>query len=110
MTNCKHWDRQANTYEEEVFNAYASDVKGRLVRQIRRYGSKQALVCDFGCGIGRGISVLARHFGAVLAVDYSSQCLEQARAVCTGLDNVRLARVDLASCQKSFCRPTLVSR
>lgn len=104
MTNSKHWDRQANTYKEEVFNAYASDVKGRLVRQIRRFGSKKALACDFGCGIGRGIPVLARYFGAVFAVDYSSQCLEQARTACAGLDNVRLAQVDLASFKKSLCR------
>ena len=103
-TNSKHWDRQARTFKGEIFDAFASDVKGRLVEQIILYGSKNALVCDFGCGIGRAIPILARYFGSVLAVDYSGPCLEQARTASAGLDNVRLARVDLASCRKPLCR------
>jgi SAM-dependent methyltransferase len=104
MTSSRHWDRQARTFEKEVFNAYASDVKGRLVEQILLYGSKKALVCDFGCGVGRALPILSRVFGSVYAVDYSGQCLERARAACVGLSNVRLAQVDLASCRRPLCR------
>jgi SAM-dependent methyltransferase len=104
VTDSKHWDRQARTFEAQVFNAFASDVKGRLAGLVKRLGSKKALVCDFGCGVGRAIPLLARHFGMVHAVDFSGQCLRRARKACAGLDNVRLVQEDLASCRTALCR------
>jgi len=104
VTDSKHWDRQARTFEAQVFNAFAKDVRGRLAGLVKRFGSKKALVCDFGCGVGRAIPLLARHYGTVVAVDYSSRCLRQARRASAGLRNVRLVQEDLALCKMSLCR------
>jgi len=94
--NEKDWDRTAATFDEDVFNVPANDRQGLILRSIRRYAGKDKVAADLGCGIGRTVKMLASHFGAVHAVDFSSECLAGADRDHPGLNYVDYHHIDLA--------------
>ncbi len=73
------WKQAAGDYEGEVLSVFENDHKGKVGSLIRRFGHKQALAIDIGCGVGKFLPLLARHFGEVHACDYSTAMLENAR-------------------------------
>ncbi len=97
--NEKFWDSVADTYEAEIFNTLRSDSKGTIRSHIRKFSSKTAAACDFGCGTGRYLPILAKRFKHVYAVDFSSKLLDQAQQACGNLDNVSFFKSDLTSRQ-----------
>lgn len=92
----KFWNRIAGKYDDEVFDTLQHDRGNVIVSHIDRLSSKNSMACDFGCGIGKYLPLLGDRFETVYAVDQSEKCLELARKVCRGIDNVIFCRNDLA--------------
>ncbi|MFN0009945.1 MAG: class I SAM-dependent DNA methyltransferase [Planctomycetota bacterium] len=95
----RRWDAMAARFDDLVCHVLAED-RGRIVakriaaeaRKLRGRGSGRRLVAvDFGCGTGRALALLARHFDRVIGTDVSGDCLAAARVP----ESVELVRADL---------------
>ncbi len=106
--NEKDWDRTAATFDEDVFNVPANDRRGLIPGFVQARSNIDGTAADVGCGIGRTLPLLAEHFGAVEAVDLSSECLAVARETCAARTNIRYHHVDLASDPVPFAAVDLV--
>ena len=93
----KYWDKAAADYDGEIFSVLANDRNGIIRSHIRRFGSAGSQACDFGCGVGKFLPVLAESFGHVYAVDLSEELLQQARQGCKSLHNVTYVKKDLSN-------------
>jgi len=86
------WDALASRFDDEVCHVLAEDrrkvVARTLAREARRlkarHPTRRLHAADFGCGTGRALPLLARHFDHVLATDVSPACL----AVASGLERL----------------------
>lgn len=83
----QYWDQAALFYDKEIvdnldqsisFCASQSKVSP-LVSAIEAAENKNVVACDFGCGPGRHIPLLASHFQHVIGVDISNSLLKLAR-------------------------------
>jgi SAM-dependent methyltransferase len=64
----------------------------RITDRFEDHGSfplSQSTVLEIGCGVGRFSRPLAERFKSVVGYDISAEMVEQARARCDGLENVR---------------------
>ncbi|MBX2916388.1 MAG: methyltransferase domain-containing protein [Cyclobacteriaceae bacterium] len=93
MNEKKHWDQLAPEYNNEIFDAYASDKFKKLPRYINKHGSPIKTAIDFGCGNGKSFPYLAPAFKSVLGVDISKRLLKQAAAL--NFKNVTLKAHDV---------------
>lgn len=91
-----YWDRMAADYDGEIFNSFASDRTGILLRRIEEFADRSAAAADAGCGVGKYLPALAPRFARVDAYDLSARLLKQARLAARGFDNVRFFRRDFA--------------
>jgi SAM-dependent methyltransferase len=94
--NKRYWDRVASRYDEEIFDTLKGDRNESILNCIDQFSSKHSIVSDFGCGIGSYLPLLSARFGTVNAIDFSTKCLEIARARCSSLDNILYVTADLA--------------
>lgn len=94
--NEQDWDRTAATFEEDVFNVPANDRLGLIEAFVQQHAGADRMAADIGCGIGRTLDLLARRFGTVHALDFSSACLQVARDQHVAHGNIRYHHVDLA--------------
>lgn len=92
----RFWDRVALSYDEEIFDSLANDRKQVIPPHVDRLASKDATACDFGCGVGKYLPLLADCFRAVHAIDISGNCLRFAQQNCGHLDNITFLQADLA--------------
>jgi len=92
----KYWDRMAADYDGEIFSVLASDRNEVIISVIQQFGSSRAAACDFGCGVGKFLPVLAENFRSVYAFDLSGELLAQARQNCKELHNVSFSKADLS--------------
>jgi len=101
-----YWDRLATGFDEHVCHVLAEDrqrVVDRALRdEARRLGARKGgrapvRIGDFGCGTGRALPLLLRHFERVLAVDGSARCLEVARETAPDAGRVEFVEADLAA-------------
>jgi SAM-dependent methyltransferase len=76
--NVDYWDRQADHWDDEIFDSLREDVRGVVRRALRAAAKRHAGVMDFGCGVGGYLPFLARTFDTVHAVDWSPRCVERA--------------------------------
>ncbi len=90
--NRDYWDRQADYWDEEIFDSLSEDVRGVIRRAIRAAARRADNVIDFGCGIGGYLPFLSRWFGSVHAIDWSARCVTRARACAADLPNVTVER------------------
>lgn len=90
--NRDYWDRQADHWDEEIFDSLSEDVRGVIRRAIRAAARRSANVIDFGCGIGGYLPFLSQRFESVHAVDWSARCVDLARARTNDLPNVTVER------------------
>ncbi len=67
--------------------------RGRLRDPARR----RIVAGDFGCGTGRAVRLLLRHYGSVIAVDSSEACLAVACAATRSSDEVSFVHADLSA-------------
>ncbi len=88
------WDKNADTYEEDVFNVYHNDNKGVLKKYVKNHADKDKVIIDFGCGIGNALPLLSPLFGQIIAVDISRKCIDRAKEIAP--ENVTFKRLDLA--------------
>lgn len=88
------WDKNAATYEEDVFNVYRNDKKGIIKKLVEKLADKEKSIIDFGCGIGNALPLLSPLFGHITAVDISRKCIERAKTIAS--ENVSFRRMDLA--------------
>jgi 2-polyprenyl-3-methyl-5-hydroxy-6-metoxy-1,4-benzoquinol methylase len=93
----RYWDSMAEDFDGEIFDTLANDRGRVIVKTIRQFGSSGLTACDFGCGVGRYLPILAEMFERVYAVDFSGKCLEQAKSSCEELTNIVYEKRNLAS-------------
>lgn len=91
------WDTVATTFDDEIFNTLANDRHQIIRRHIDRFSAADSTVCDFGCGVGRYLPLLAEKFKSVCAVDISKKCLDVAQSKYASLENVSFWRLDLST-------------
>src|SRR3954465_12465675 len=94
MNDELHWDTVAPVYDSEVFDVYKSDKKGVLKKKVQSYKDLSHRAIDFGCGMGKALSMLSPLFKEVVAVDVSNNLLDIARQI--EYKNVRFQQADLA--------------
>jgi SAM-dependent methyltransferase len=98
----KYWDSLARRFDGSVCHVLAEDRRGivrkTLAGEARRLTSRRhVLVGDFGCGTGRALPLLTRHFERVLAVDGSQACLDVARSAVGRSRRVAFVHADLGA-------------
>ena len=92
----KYWDTVALDYDGEIFSSVANDRDDVIVSAIARFSRKNAIACDFGCGVGKCLPILAKSFRHVYGIDISDRLLAQARSNCTGIENITYYKNDLS--------------
>lgn len=90
--NRDYWDRQADHWDEEIFDSLREDTRGVIRRAIRAAAARHRTVIDFGCGVGGYLPFLSRTFASVHAIDWSPRCVGRARAQAASLPNVTVER------------------
>jgi SAM-dependent methyltransferase len=90
--NRDYWDRQADHWDEEIFDSLREDVRGVIRRAIRAAARRHDAVIDFGCGVGGYLALLSRTFTRVHAIDWSPRCVAQAKRRAERLANVAVER------------------
>lgn len=93
MNDKSHWNKIAPTYNDEIFDVYASDRNKRLPYYIKKYSDRTKTVLDVGCGNGKSFQHLAPQFKQVIGIDISRGLLSQARA--RGYPNIILKQADV---------------
>lgn len=94
MNDALHWNNIAENYDKVIFNVFKNDKKKKLKKYVLKYADKENIAIDFGCGVGKGLHLLAPIFKEVIAVDVSKKCIEIAKT--TPYKNVTFKVVDLA--------------
>jgi SAM-dependent methyltransferase len=75
------WDQLSTTYFEQISSPFEQEVVNPLPTFLEALpGREDFTVADLGCGIGNLLPFLAERFRKVVAVDFSSGMLRQARA------------------------------
>lgn len=92
----ERWDAIADAYDEEVLSVFDHDRRGLVRDKVKKYASSALSASDLGCGMGKFLPLLAKHFRHVHGCDYSAGLLELARRQCADLDNVSIEKIDLA--------------
>lgn len=92
----EYWNRGIKDYDQEVLDSITADRSGVIRRRLEQYARKEKLAADFGCGVGNYVSVLARNFKRVYAIDFASRLLKIAQQRCEE-PNVRWMKGDLAT-------------
>lgn len=92
----ERWDAIADAYDDEVLSVFDHDRRGLVRDKIKKYASASLAASDLGCGMGKFLPLLSKHFKLVHACDYSAGLLEVARRESADLDNVSIEKVDLA--------------
>jgi SAM-dependent methyltransferase len=94
--DARYWERVGADYETSIFDSAKMDRHGVVLARLREHADTRATACDFGCGIGHYLPLLAPRFRRVFGFDFAHSLLSQAAIRCQGLDNVSLAQADLA--------------
>jgi len=84
-------DVVCHVLEEDRRRVVARRLAAEARRLRGRTRKKELVAADFGCGTGRALPLLARHFDAVIGTDVSGACLAVARVPAS----VSLVRADL---------------
>ena len=94
MNEEAHWNNIAKSYNQEIFDVFASDKKKILSKYFKKHKNLHATAIDFGCGNGKAFSYLSPLFKKVTAVDISQELINQAKN--SPFKNIAFLRKDLA--------------
>lgn len=94
MNEQQHWNKIATSYNDEIFDVFASDRKKVLPKYLRKHANKKGTAIDFGCGNGKAFKLLSPLFKKVTGSDISENLLKE--AVKRGFKNVTVVHRDLA--------------
>src|SRR6516165_12023448 len=72
--------------DDEEFFTTAADVVRGLIAELKRLGRREAAL-EIGCGPGRLMRPMARHFGEIHGVDVSDEMIRLARERLRGIEN-----------------------
>lgn len=98
----QYWNQQARNYDDNIFSTIDEDATGVILDVIRSHGSQddcRASRCvDLGCGVGKYLPALSKHFRQVMAYDLSPKLVALAlkEVKRKNLENVSVAVRDLA--------------
>jgi SAM-dependent methyltransferase len=92
-----YWNRMGKNYRDEIFSVSESDKCRVIEKHLKKFSGHNKIVADFGCGIGGFVPMLSGNFRKVYAVDFSSSCLQKAKALNGHLDNVSFHCADLTA-------------
>lgn len=106
MNEEKHWNRIAPTYNDEIFDVFASDKNKRLERYFKKHAHPDHFAIDFGCGNGKAFRYLAPRFKNVLGLDISQQLLSQAAKL--PYTNIGLKQKDLTQSRLQLPRADFI--
>lgn len=91
--NERDWDRVAGSWDEHIMSSLEENTNGSIAALIGEVAASRRSILDYGCGVGRYLPLLSSRFEQVAGVDYSAQCVEQARALTHALPNVSVQTV-----------------
>jgi len=94
MNEEAHWNNIAKSYNQEIFDVFASDRKKILPAYFEKHGNINFSAIDFGCGNGRAFSYLSPIFKEIIAIDISEKLINQARK--SPFKNISFLQKDLA--------------
>jgi len=80
--HARFWIATENYQTEEVFAQSWQDTAQALLKSLTGFRHPSWKVLDIGCGIGRVLKPLAKHFHALVGIDVSStmNCSKQSLA------------------------------
>ena len=105
MLDAAYWEAFGGGYDEAIFDSSRQDRGGVIRARIDALSDSSAAACDFGCGVGHYLPLLASRFRHVYGVDFAESLLEQARARTRKLPNLTLLRANLASSRTRLAIP-----
>jgi ubiquinone/menaquinone biosynthesis C-methylase UbiE len=94
MNEERHWNNIAKSYNDEIFDVFASDKNKLLSTFYNIHANTNGTAIDFGCGNGKAFSHLSPLFKEIIAVDISQELLNQAMA--RPFQNIKFLQRDLA--------------
>jgi SAM-dependent methyltransferase len=106
MNQKKHWNKIAQTYNEEIFDVFKSDKNKILTGFFNKYADKTKHALDFGCGNGKAFPYLAPRFKQVTGMDISDELLKQARN--RPFQNVTCLQADLTDLKQTLPKADFV--
>ncbi|CAJ1380267.1 unnamed protein product [Effrenium voratum] len=99
----QYWNQQARNYDDNIFSSIDEDANGIIAQVIERCGDIDAegprsRCIDLGCGAGKYLPKLARHFKTVDAYDLSPKlvALAEKEVKKQRIQNVRVSVRDLS--------------
>ncbi len=93
----EYWNRIAPEYESQVFDVYSNDKKKLIIRLVKKFGDKNAVASDIGCGTGRFLPLLSGAFKKVYAVDISQKLIRRAEKINLEHGNISFQLMDMSS-------------
>lgn len=93
MDEERHWDKIGKRYDDEIFDVFESDRRKILPVYFKKHAAKSGIAIDFGCGTGKSFQYISSLFKKIVAVDISSELLEQAKK--RPYKNISFKQVDL---------------
>lgn len=110
-----YWDDTAEDYDGQIHDSLAQDVRGIIRKRVRAFVPRGSVACDFGCGVGKYLPLLAKRCDTVHAFDLSPRLIERAIESCDGLANIEYHVADLADpdiplprCDFAVCTNVLI--
>jgi SAM-dependent methyltransferase len=94
MNEERHWNNIAKSYNQEIFDVFASDKNQLLPHYFNKNANPLGKAIDFGCGNGKAFQFLSPRFKEILAVDISQELIDQAKT--RGFSNIKFQQKDLA--------------
>ena len=93
--DAKAWDEISTDYLLHIVSPFDSGTVNPLFRQLLSIdGIRDKTVADLGCGVGTLLPFLSQNFGRVVAIDFSSGMLRQARRA-AAFPNVTFSEADM---------------
>ena len=99
----EYWDSRAFDYKSKVLSPLYPGVKNPVWKFVDGLNSKQyERVADLGCGEGKFLGFLSRHFKEVWGIDWSKNMLHIAREKKKERKNVHLKRLDIRNLETFY--------
>jgi len=86
--HARFWIATENYQTEEVFTESGQDTAQALFEALKGLYQPSWKVLDIGCGIGRVLKPIAKHFHALVGIDVSSSMIAQSKAWLSEYPNV----------------------
>ncbi|MFL2478127.1 MAG: class I SAM-dependent methyltransferase [Verrucomicrobiales bacterium] len=89
------WKGIAANYEGNILSVYDNDEDSKIESVIKELEVKKETAVDLGCGTGKFLPLLSKHFKKVQGCDYSEEMIEMAKKSHQHLENLNLDVCDL---------------